>query len=115
MKRKNLIPAAIFAALAFAGSAQAALIRRDGNFVVTGPYAFDGYWTYGTVPGFTPVYNLTTRNVRCSDARSFSLYVSRTGTRHYHNFNCRGTPIGTEDWDIRCVRGSQVIHWQGGA
>lgn len=85
------------------------------QFRVAGPYAFDGYWTYSMVLGFTPVANLTTRDVRCSDTRSFSLYISRTGLRHYHNFKCRGTSIGTEDRDIRCTRGSQVIHWQAGA
>jgi hypothetical protein len=102
-------------------AAQASAITECGNFVQTTTWE-RGYWTFRIVPGFTPVYNLTTRNVRCSDARAFSFRVMNMlppyGSRrnvYYHNFTCRITWSYGEDWNVRCTRGRQVIHWQGGA
>lgn len=115
--KRILASLAVIAGLALAGSAQAAPIRECGNYVPVGwaHGTWTGYWTFAVVPGFTPVANLTTRNVLCGDARRFSLAVSRSGAgRSYHSFRCRNTTIGTEDYDIRCTRGSQVVHWQGG-
>ena len=128
MKARSLIPVAALAALALAAPAvmlpahaQASAITECRNFVQTTAWE-RGYWTFRIVPGFTPVANLTTRNVRCSDARPFSFHVMNMlppyGSRrnvHYHNFTCRIVWSNEEDWDIRCTRGSQVIHWQGGA
>ena len=80
-------------------------IRECGNFVYTG-FAHGraiGYWTYTTIPGYTPVYNLTTRIVRCAYARPFSLDMAGYwfGTRHYQGFTCINHPFYGEDWDIR--------------
>jgi hypothetical protein len=89
-------------------------IKECGDFVQTG-FAHGrpaGYWTYRTVHGYTPVANLTTRVVQCSYARSFSL--TRHGGR-WQGFTCRSRTFYGEDWDVRCTKGNQVIHWQGGA
>jgi hypothetical protein len=126
-KCKTLIAPAMAAALELAAPAvilpahaQASAITECGNFVQTTAWE-RGYWTFGMVPGFTPVTNLTTRNVRCSDARPYSFHVMNIlppyGSRrnvHSHNFTCRIAWSYWEDWDVRCTRGSQVIHWQGG-
>ena len=119
--------AVVAGGLAFAAPAitaapvQAAGITECGNFVLTGN-GYHGYWTYRTVYGFTPVYNLTTRGVRCSDARPASLNIMRRAPSfgshrnvYYHNFTCRFRWFNGEDWDVRCTRGGLVIHWQGGA
>jgi len=116
---------AIAGALAVAGPAAAAPIRECGNFVPTAPWHWNsGYWTYRTVLGYTPVYNLTTRNVSCSDARPFSLYVmkhaprygSHRGTLVIH-YACTFRWFNGEDWDVRCTGNFSpgVVHWQGGA
>jgi hypothetical protein len=98
---KRIITAiALAASFALAAPAMAAPIRECGNYVPVGwaHGAWTGYWTFATVYGFTPVWDLTTRNVRCSDARAFSIAVSRSGAGGgYHNFKCRTTAIGTED------------------
>lgn len=116
--RKILIALVAVAGLALVGvaGAQAAPIRECANFVPTGQAhgTWAGYWTYATIPGFTPVYNLTTRSIACSDARRFSLYVTRHGSHRYHRFSCRWIP-DYESYDVRCTRGRQVVHWQGGA
>ena len=117
MRLRNILIAAA-GALGIVGPAvtavpaQAAGITECGNFHPTA--AEGGYWNYRAVDGATPVYNLTTRGVRCSEARRFSLVVSTGARWPRHGFQ--------EDWhfhgeryDVRCTRGSQVIHWQGGA
>lgn len=93
--------------------ASASPITECGNYVQTGVNR--GYWTYRTVYGYTPVYNLTTRSVRCSQARPFSLTVTSGMRRHYQGFACRIRWFNGEDWDIRCTKGAPVVHWQGGA
>jgi hypothetical protein len=122
MKRIILILTAITAlSMGLASTAQAAPIIECGTY---NPYA--NHWTSTTHPdfsGYTPVYNLTTRNVRCSDARPASLNIMRHHSppfgshrnTYYHSFTCRWQWFYGEDWDVRCTRGSQVIHWQGGA
>lgn len=93
-------------------------ITECGNFVPTPPWGpYHGYWTFRTVMGYTPVYNLTTRNVRCSYARPFSLHMAGywRGVRHRDGYRCTNHLSNSEDWDIRCTKGRYVIHWQGGA
>lgn len=126
--RTSLITAAVAGSLGLAAPAitaarvQAAGITECGNFVLTGNGGNHGYWTLRLVYGYTPVYNLTTRGVRCSDARPASLNIMRRAPTfgshrnlYWHNFTCRFRWFNGEDWDVRCTRGSQVIHWQGGA
>jgi hypothetical protein len=63
------------------------------------------------------IVNLTTRHVSCPSARRFAVRVTdRYPTpRHWDGFTCRSfTYPGGELFDIRCTRGVQVIHWQGG-
>ena len=106
-----------------AAPAQAAGITECGNWVFTGNNVWHGYWTFRTVLGFTPVANLTTRGVRCSDARRASLNIMRYyappfgshRNTYWHGFTLRWIFSNGEDWDVRGTRGSQVIHWQGGA
>ena len=105
--------------LGFVSTASGSGVTECGNFETTGwaHNIWTGYWTYSTVMGFTPAYNLTTRQVRCFDGRPFSLVVSRYFLRHRHGFNCRYVFHGSGEaryYDIRCVRGNQVIRWQGG-
>jgi hypothetical protein len=103
---------------AIPAAAQAGGITECGNFVPTGwsssQHIWRGYWTFRTTAaGFTPVTNLTTRNVRCSYAHTVSLRVANKAWRHYSGFTCRWHNAG-EEYDVRCTRGHQVIHWQGG-
>ena len=50
------------------------------------------------------------------DARPASLAIMRRNrTFPWHGFTIRYRMIGTEGWDVRCTRGSQVMRWQGGA
>jgi len=130
MFRKLLISLGAVASLglvpAASSASAAAPIRECGNFVLTGDHN-QGYWTRRVVAGYTPVFNLTTRNVACSSARPFSLKAtsrvvgSKTGalrgtaTVGYRGYRCRATFANGEDWDIRCTKGRHVIHWQGGA
>jgi hypothetical protein len=128
---KRIVAAlAVLAVLAVAGPAAAqGPIRECGSFVPTGQsgppahIAYRGYWTFGLVGpvghGFTPVANLTTRNVSCRDARSASLTIVQINRIYpWHGFVLRfrmtGSERGTEDYDIRCTRGGEVIHWQSG-
>ncbi len=114
--------AILIAALAFASavagpSASAAGIRECGHFVPTGnPHGgtFPGYWTYRQTWGYTPVFNLTTRVVHCHFARYFAIHQSLRYRSHYFGFTCGSSWLGTEAYDIRCTKRSQVIHWQGG-
>jgi hypothetical protein len=109
---------ALVAALAIPTSAMASPIRECGNFVATslsGPSAhpvYGGYWTYRT--GWGPVIrNLTTREVSCGDARSAALTIMEVNrTYPWHGFRLRFTNIGSGVYDVRGVRGRQVIHWQ---
>jgi hypothetical protein len=64
MKARNLIPVAV-AALALAGSAQAAPIRECGHLNT----AFRGY---------EAAFNITSRNVSCSDARGLAFHFAKT-------------------------------------
>lgn len=130
MLRKLLTALVAVASLALvpaASSASAAApIRECGNFVLTGNHD-QGYWTHRLVYGYTPVFNLTTRNVACSSARPFSLRATDrvvgskmgalrgTAAVAYRGFRCRARFANGEDWDIRCTKGRHVIHWQGGA
>lgn len=101
------------------GAVVALGIVECGHFVPTGVRGgtWTGYWTYRTTYGFSPVWNLTTRRVGCSLARRFSLAESRHFRRHRQGFTCRKHAVpdtNNEEYDIRCVAGSRVIHWQGG-
>jgi hypothetical protein len=93
----------------------AAAITECGDYVPTGLAhgTWTGYWTFNPPGGFTPVTNLTTRRVRCSNARPFSLQVSQHSRRSYHGFSCKWK-TSYESYDVRCTRGREVIHWQGG-
>jgi hypothetical protein len=109
----TVVATALWIAFCGASLASASAVTECGNYVQTG--AHSGYWTAATVYGYTPVFNLTTRRVRCSDARRFSLRETSTMSRRRNGFNCAIRWFNGEDWDIRCVRAAQVIHWQGGA
>jgi hypothetical protein len=107
--------AMLLASLVLVTPASAEPIRECGNYVFTDTNR--GFWTYLTIPGYTPVYNLTTRNVSCANARPFALLVAGywPGVRYRNGFRCVNRLFYGEDWDTRCTRGAQVIHWQGGA
>src|SRR6476620_11742169 len=111
--RKLILIIVGMTALAVVPAASASPITECGNYVQTG--ISEGYWTHRTIYGYTPVANLTTRKVRCSYARPFSLIVTAGIRRRYQGFTCRIRWFNDEDWDIRCTKGEQVIHWQGGA
>jgi hypothetical protein len=121
LRKYFALPAALAAILggvaAIPVGAQASAITECANFVPTGWSAsqniWRGYWTFNTFAGSTPVTNLTTRNVRCSYARPFSLAVAAKSSRHHNGFTCRWRHAG-EEYDVRCTKGAQVIHWQGG-
>jgi hypothetical protein len=122
--KRIITAAAVIAALAFAGSAAAAAPRECGGYNMNGSHS---YWTYHGFSGFSLVWNLTTRSVDCSEARSFALTVMRKymppyGSRRgvlWQHFGCAIRRYNGEDWDVRCVRTMhaypEVIHWQGGA
>ena len=112
MKRCGVALAAAVLLLA-AAPASGASPTACGNFVQTS--AGKGYWTYHIVYGYTPVYNLTTRGVRCSAARPFSLRETARMAHYMNGFTCSIRWFNGEDWDIRCTRGEQVVRWQGGA
>ena len=83
MKRLMLIIAGTGLALVPAASASG--IRECGNWAWTGTNVWHGWWTYGiggwnNTGGYSPIYNLTTRNVRCSDARHASVNIMRYHT-----------------------------------
>jgi hypothetical protein len=72
---------------------------------------FDGlHWSMK--PGYGYGYHLTTRNVACGYARSFSIRYKGTDS-FYPTWGCREIN-GYESFDIRCVAGSRVIRWVGG-
>ena len=91
MTTKRLITAVASLALAGAilapATGQAASINECGTY---NPYGH--HWTSTKHPdfsGYTPVYNLTTRDARCSYARPFARHVSNwAAPRHYHGFTC---------------------------
>ena len=91
-------------------------IRECGDFVPTGIAhgVWTGYWSFHPAPGFTPIYNLTTRVVRCPYARQFSFHMDRHWRkRHYQGFTCQ-VHVYYELIDERCTNGGKVIHWHGG-
>jgi hypothetical protein len=118
--RRAALAAIATLALGIAPAASASPIIECCHFVPTGVRgdSWTGYWTYKTTYGFSPVWNLTTRRVRCSFARRFSLAESRHVRRHRDGFTCRKHIIpdtNGEEYDIRCVASQdRVIHWQGG-
>jgi hypothetical protein len=94
-------------AVAPAGSAVAAPIRECGN------YDPGRGWTYRSVSGATPVYNLTTRNVSCRTARRFARRYRGTDT-YFPKWTCREVRY-YESWQVRCTAsGGRVIRWHGG-
>jgi hypothetical protein len=93
--------------LGFVSTASASGITECGN------YGFSGPWTSRTVLGGGLVVNLTTRTVRCSYARPFSLHVTPKRAHRYQGLSCRWRDF-YESYDVRCTKGRQAIHWQGG-
>ena len=62
------------------------------------------------------VYNVTSRGVPCTTARSFVRRASRKcGNCHYHGYTCKSRKLGSELYDTRCVNGDRVIRWQSGS
>jgi hypothetical protein len=101
---KRIITAVVLAAaLAVAASAQASSITECG-------------WGPGLTPGSPAgIMNLTTRHVSCPNARHFAVQVTARDPRHWDGFACRISFYDQNlSFDIRCTRGRQVIHWQGG-
>lgn len=83
--------------------AQASPIRECGRIARIVPNSPAGLW------------NITTRNVACPYARRFAVQVTAHMAHHWAGFTCRHYFYNHGFvFDIRCVRGSQVIHWQGG-
>lgn len=123
--KRSITLITLIAGLALAAPAVVAPVAQASGITKCGSYDYFGHrwYTRGIVYGYTPVYNLTTRGVNCRDARNASLtimnhHMPRFGSRrnsYYHGFTCRWQWFNGEDWDVRCTRGSQVMHWQGGA
>src|SRR4051794_40468073 len=92
--------------------AEASPINECGNWIQTNGQPGTWHWSYG-YQGVSPVRNLTTRNTRCAYARSFTLHLSFSYQRHYQAYACRWRWPTFADYDVRCTKGSHVIHWQG--
>lgn len=111
---KRYIAALAGAVLLFAAASALGSTASDcGNYVPTSPG--HGYWTYRTVYGYTPVFGLNARRVRCSWSRTFSLQETSKMLHHFQGYACKIRWFNGEDWDIRCTQGARVIHWTGGA
>jgi hypothetical protein len=103
--------AALLSAAALATPAHAAPIVECGNYGATASGRVG--WTYADIEG-AGIYNVTTRNVRCSSARGFVRRYRGTDT-YYPTWRCREVN-DYEFSDIRCTASrGRVIHWQTGA
>ena len=103
----------VTAAVALPATAQASPIRECGNWVDTNGQPGTWHWSYRYSLSYSPVRNLTTRNVSCSNARPFSVRIG-AGWGSLHGFACKWRYWNHRSQaDVRCTRGNQVIHWQG--
>ena len=107
--------AAVAVAAITPAAAQASPIRECGNWVQTDAQPGTWHWSYRYSLSYSPVRNLTTRNVSCSKARRFAVDVGFSGQGYSHGFICswRYYGRGYRQFDVRCTGGSSVIHWQG--
>src|ERR1700755_3642663 len=103
--KKLIATAVVVGATLVPAGAQASPIRECGNI-------------HRFVPGSPAgIINLTTRNVKCGYARSFSVaFTGRVAYPKHHyrfrGFSCTTKSLAPEEDDIRCVSGARVIHWQ---
>jgi hypothetical protein len=104
------LAATVLALAALSSSAPAAPIRECGNY---GDHYWGWGWGYSRISG-AGIYNLTTRRVRCHDARWFALHYRGTDWR-WPKWRCR-EHNAYEFSDVRCVASrGRVIHWQSGS
>ena len=74
-----------------------------------------GAWTYDQVQG-AGLFNLTTRNVSCDEARSLVDQIDFSGdTPSYPGWTCEFVTQKYEFADIRCTSGIKVVRFQTGA
>lgn len=101
---KQIVSIATLVVLATAAVADGSAVRECGHFSVR----------QGSPAG---VLNLTTRNVDCRYARKFATQVTARYPfpRHWAGSSCRSHySMHGLLFDLRCVKGGEVIHWQGG-
>jgi hypothetical protein len=104
MKSALVAALAVLTTIGVAGTASASPIRECGNIPEV----------QGSPAG---VLNLTTRDVSCSSARRFAVQVTvqYPFPHRWAGFACLDNYFDHGlQFDIRCVEGSHVIHWQGG-
>lgn len=102
--------AALALALAAAGMGEARVTRASSSITDCG---YTDYAHWSATPLMGAGYHLTTRNVACSYARRFSKNYKGTDS-YYPTWRCREINQ-YEQFDVRCVSGSRVIRFVGGA